>query len=512
MVARVSTVAFSGIEARTVDVQVQVGAGLPAFTIVGLPDKAVGESRERIRAALHAIGLALPPKRITVNLAPADLPKEGSHYDFPIALALLAALGVVPPDYVARFVVLGELSLDGTLGPVSGALPAALSASGLGKGLICPAASGPEAAWAGEELEILAPVSILALVNHVKGASVLTRPMPGRAAETPAGHPDFSDIRGQEQARRALEVAAAGGHNLLMIGPPGAGKSMLAERLPGILPPLEPQEMLETSMIRSIAGALENGAISPARPFRNPHHSASMAAMVGGGLRVRPGEVSLAHKGVLFLDELPEFSSTVLDSLRQPLESGEAVIARANHHVTYPARFQLIAAMNPCKCGRAGEPGFTCARGPSCAARYQGRISGPFMDRIDMVIEVPAISVSDLMAPKAATEASEQIAARVATAHARQRTRVAGATGQQTGLSNAHLTTDQIEAVAGLDEASRALLAQAATAMKLSARGYFRVLRVSRTLADLDGLAHIERRHVGEALAYRRPERYQLAA
>ncbi|MHA1544975.1 MAG: YifB family Mg chelatase-like AAA ATPase, partial [Alphaproteobacteria bacterium] len=476
---------------------------------------AVGESRERIRAALHAIGLALPPKRITVNLAPADLPKEGSHFDFPIALALLAALEVVSADFVSRFVVLGELSLDGTLGPIAGILPAAISAGGLGKGLICPAPCGPEAAWAGDALEILAPVSILALVNHVKGTSTLTRPTPGKPAALTGKRPDFSDIRGQEQARRALEVAAAGGHNLLMIGPPGAGKSMLAERLAGILPPLNPREMLEVSMVRSIAGGLENGAVSPTRPFRNPHHSASMAAMIGGGLRVRPGEVSLAHKGVLFLDELPEFSSQVLDSLRQPLESGEAVIARANHHVTYPARFQLIAAMNPCKCGRAGEPGFTCARGAGCASRYQGRISGPLMDRIDMVIEVPAISVGDLMAPKAAAEASDQIAARVAVARqcqAARHSQMERTAGQQAGHCNAELATDEIEFVAALDEASRALLSQAAQAMNLSARGYFRVLRVSRTLADLDGSPRVERRHVGEALAYRRPQRYELAA
>ncbi|NOZ43283.1 MAG: YifB family Mg chelatase-like AAA ATPase, partial [Alphaproteobacteria bacterium] len=346
MVASVSTVAFCGIEARAVDVQVQVVSGLPAFSIVGLPDKAVGESRERIRAALHAIGLALPPKRITVNLAPADLPKEGSHYDLPIALALLASLGVVPADQVSGFVVIGELSLDGTLQPVAGALPAALAASSMDRGLICPQKSGAEAAWAGENLDILAPHSIIALVNHFKGTQVLVAPSVSKALDDDGPPlPDFADIRGQEQARRALEIAAAGGHNLLMIGPPGAGKSMLAERLPSILPPLTSREMLDVSMIRSMAGDMSGGRISPRRPFRSPHHSASMAAMVGGGLRVRPGEVSLAHKGILFLDELPEFDGRVLESLRQPIESGMAVIARANSHVPYPARFQLIAAM-----------------------------------------------------------------------------------------------------------------------------------------------------------------------
>jgi magnesium chelatase family protein len=345
-VSHIYTVAFQGIEAREVDVQVHLGdAQNGYFNIVGLADKAVGESRERVRAALSAIGLALPYKHITVNLSPADLPKEGSHYDLPIALGLLAAMGVLPASEMAGYVALGELSLDAQVSAVAGVLPAALAASEQNRGLICPASCGAEAAWAGG-VEIIATPSLIALVNHMKGAQVLNPPA-AKIAEDAGSVPDLRDVKGQETAKRALEIAAAGGHNMLMIGPPGAGKSMLAARLPGLLPPLDAREALEISMVQSLAGELRDGAISRRRPFRHPHHSASMAALVGGGLRVKPGEVSLAHLGVLFLDELPEFQRQVLDSLRQPIESGEAVVARANAHVRYPARFQLVAAMNP---------------------------------------------------------------------------------------------------------------------------------------------------------------------
>ena len=354
MTARIATVAFQGIDVMPVDVQVQMSPGLPAFTVVGLPDKAVGESRERVRAALNAIGLALPPKRITVNLAPADLPKEGSHYDLPIALGLLTVMGVLPAEEMAGYIALGELALDGAIGAAAGVLPAAIAANAAGRGIICPAACGGEAAWAGE-MEILAPGSLLQLVNHFKGSQVLARPE-ARLAGGHAHVPDLRDIKGQESAKRALEVAAAGGHNLLMVGPPGAGKSMLASRLPGLLPPLSAGETLEVSMIASLAGTLGDGRLTRIRPFRNPHHSASMAALVGGGARARPGEVSLAHLGVLFLDELPEFQRQALDSLRQPLETGKAVVARAAAHVTYPARVQLVAAMNPCRCGHLADP------------------------------------------------------------------------------------------------------------------------------------------------------------
>ena len=378
MVARVSTVAFEGIEARAVDVQVQVAPGLPAFAIVGLPDKAVSEARERVRSALIASGLALPARRIIVNLAPADLPKEGSHYDLPIALGLMAAIGAIPPDALNGFTVLGELGLDGSIAPVAGVLPAAIGANAREEGLICPAACGTEAAWASPDIQIIAAKSLIQIANHFKGTQVLSRPQP-KVHEPEATHLDLRDIKGQESAKRALEIAAAGGHHLLMIGSPGAGKSMLAARLPSILPPLSPSELLEVSMIASVAGEIRDGALTARRPFRSPHHSASMAALTGGGMRAKPGEISLAHQGVLFLDELPEFDARVLDSLRQPLENGEVSVSSANHRVTYPARFMLVAAMNPCRCGHAYEPGYSCKRAPldRCTSDYQMRISGP---------------------------------------------------------------------------------------------------------------------------------------
>ncbi|MEE9374878.1 MAG: YifB family Mg chelatase-like AAA ATPase [Rhizobiaceae bacterium] len=499
MVARCTTIAFQGIQAVPVDVQVMVGPGKMSMQIVGLADKAVAESRERVQAAIHASGLSMPNKKVTVNLAPADLPKEGSHYDLPIALALMCALGAIPGDALEAYVVMGELSLDGTIAAVAGALPAAMGANALEKGLICPADSGSEAAWADPEMDVLAPRSLISMANHFKGTQVLSRPVAGiREGVEHVG--DMAEIRGQETAKRALEVAAAGGHNLIFVGPPGSGKSMLASRLPSILPPLSPKELLEVSMIASIAGTLADGKLSSARPFRAPHHSASMAAMVGGGIKARPGEVSLAHNGVLFLDELPEFTAPVLDSLRQPLETGETVIARANHRVSYPSRLQLIAAMNPCRCGMAGEPGHTCRRGARCANDYQARISGPLMDRIDLRVEVPAVSASDLMKP-AAGETSAIIATRVANARHIQVERFAAL-----GVScatNSQANNSVIEKITALDTKGRQLLEDAANAMKFSARGFHRILKVSRTLADLEGSETVGRIHLAEAISYR---------
>ncbi len=504
MTAHVATVAFAGIEVLPVEVQAQMGSGLPAFAVVGLPDKAVAESRERVRAALSGLGLALPAKRITINLAPADLAKEGSHFDLPIAAALLVAMGILPGEELAEYCLLGELGLDGRLAPVAGVLAAAIAAGAAGRGLICPAAQGGEAAWSGGA--VLAPSSLLALINHFKGSQVLARPQPQMAKDR-APDLDLRDIKGQETAKRALEVAAAGGHNLLLCGPPGAGKSMLAARLPGLLPPLSPAEALEVTMIHSAAGALaEGGGLLRRRPYRDPHHSASVAALVGGGQRARPGEISLAHGGVLFLDELPEFPRAALEALRQPLESGQVTVARANAHVTYPARIQLVAAMNPCKCGHLGDPILGCGRAPKCAAEYQARLSGPLLDRIDLHLEVPAVNPADLSLPPPA-EDSATVAARIAQARAIQAERYARPAGRRPIRCNAEADGTLLEQVAAPDAAGRRLLVEAAERLRLTARGYHRVLRVARTLADLAGEAAVHRLQVAEALSYRRVTR-----
>ncbi|MCB2061191.1 MAG: YifB family Mg chelatase-like AAA ATPase, partial [Novosphingobium sp.] len=415
----------------------------------------------------------------------------------PIALALLAAMGVTDAELLADCIAVGELALDGRIVPSPGVLLAALHASADEKGLICPAAQGSEARWASGVPVIAAP-DLVSLLNHLKGTQVLPVPEPGEA-EPPDHGPDLARVKGQETAKRALEIAAAGGHNLLMIGPPGAGKSLLASCLPGILPELTPAEALEVSMVASVAGTLEGGRISRMRPYRAPHHSASMAALTGGGLKVRPGEVSMAHLGVLFLDELPEFQRTVLDSLRQPLETGEVSVARANAHVTFPARVQLVSAMNPCRCGHLGDPALGCSRAPRCAADYQSKVSGPLLDRIDLHVEVDPVSAADLALPPPA-EGSAQVAARVKGARDIQTARLEG-TGQRT---NAELDGDLLDAHATPDEAGRKLLMQAADAMRLSARGYTRMLRVARTIADLAGAETIGRIHIAEALSYRR--------
>jgi magnesium chelatase family protein len=497
MASRVVTVAFQGVEARRVDVEVQLTGGEMKFMLVGLGDKAVAESRERVRAAFAGLGLAMPSRRIICNLAPADLPKEGSHYDLAIALAVMAAMGILPPDALADWAAMGELSLDGRIVGISGALPAAVAAGSMGLGLICPEASGAEAAWAGET-RILAAPSLIAVVNHFRGTQILSPPKPGPMMDGERV-PDLKDVKGQENAKRALEIAAAGGHNLLFTGPPGSGKSMMAARLPGLLPPLSPAELLETSMVHSVAGLIAKGALTRARPFRTPHHSASMAALTGGGLRVKPGEVSLAHNGVLFLDELPEFSAQALDSLRQPLETGEVVVARANAHVRYPARFQLVAAQNPCKCGMGGAGRGACGRAPRCQTDYQMKVSGPFMDRIDLQIDVPPVSAADLALP-APAEGTAEAAARVAVARELQAERA----GEEGAPLNARAEGDFLEKIVALDPAARALLAKAAEAGGLTARGWTRTLRLARTIADLEGAPAVRRVHVAEALAYRR--------
>ncbi len=488
-IARIQSYAFSGIEAVPVEVQVQISSGLPAFLVVGLPDKAVGEARERVRAALTAMGLSLPPRRVLINLAPADLLKEGSHFDLPIALAVLAAMDIIGHEDAAEYAAVGELSLDGGVNAVAGVLPAAIAASVADLGLICPAAQGGEAAWAGR-ISVLAAPDLLSLVNHFRGTQLLTAPEPGGVAEAPAVA-DMADVRGMEMAKRALEIAAAGGHNLLLVGPPGAGKSMLASRLSALLPDLLPREALEVSMIHSVAGMLDGGRLVQRPPYREPHHSASQAALTGGGQRARPGEVSLAHRGVLFLDELPEFPRPALEALRGPMESGRTTVARAMAHVTYPARFQMIAAMNPCRCGHLGDASRECGRAPRCGEDYQGRISGPLLDRIDLSVAVQPVAPAELSrAPTG--ETSEVIAARVAEARARQR-------GRDGALNNAEAD------VAGfvLAPEARSLAEQAADKLRLSPRGYARTLRVARTIADLAGAEQIRRQDVAEALGFR---------
>ncbi len=497
MVTRALTVAFEGIEARLIEVQCALSPGMPAFQIVGLPDKAVSEARERVRAALSALSVALPSKRITINLSPADLPKEGSHFDLPIAMALLAALEILPAEEVAETVALGELSLDGALVPVTGALPAAMAAAAGEYALFCPAPCGPEAAWV-EATRVLAPRTLIDVIRHFSGQAPLSPARPGEVRRED-GLRDLFDVKGQERAKRALEIAAAGRHHVLMVGTPGSGKSMLAARLPGILPPLSPSEALETSMIHSIAGLLEQGGISRTRPFREPHHTASVAAVVGGGKGAKPGEISLAHNGVLFLDELPEFPRMVLETLRQPIETGEVVIARANAHIRYPCRFMLVAAANPCKCGYLSDPGRACARAPACGDDYLGRISGPLLDRFDLRVEVPPVAFSDLDLP-ASGDPSSVVAGRVAAARKLQATRFSAHPGLR---ANADAEGALLEEIASPDTDGRALLTQAAERFGLSARGYHRLLRVARTIADLDDSPEVRAPHMAEAISYR---------
>ncbi len=502
MVAKIKTFSFAGIDAVPIDVQVKISPGNPVLNIVGLPDKAVGESKERVRAAILSTGLSWPYKRITVNLAPADIQKEGSHFDLAIALGIMIEIGVLSQESVDEFFVLGELGLDGSIASVGGIISAAISANQYNCGIICPQKNGSEAAWAGD-LDIVAAPDILTLINHLKNEQILARPETSKIFAV-ENHRDLSEVKGQEVAKRALEIAAAGGHNLLFVGPPGTGKSMLASRLPGILPPLNLEEILEINMIASISGRLVDGKLFTTRPFREVHHSASMPAMVGGGAKARPGEISLAHNGVLFLDELAEFPRQVLDAMRQPLETGNISISRANSHVTYPANFQLIAAMNPCRCGFLSDATRECKKAPLCGEEYKNKISGPLLDRIDIVVNVGQVDVFNLEKTKKSEE-SKVILARVLAARERQQKRYE----QESEMKNlpkinAKIDGKILEKFCELDFESQKILQNSVAKMQSSMRGITRILRVARTIADLEMAEKINSQHLLEAISYRR--------
>jgi magnesium chelatase family protein len=492
-VATVASRALAGVEAPEVTVEVHLGPGLPSFHIVGLPDAEVREARDRVRAALNHTHFEFPARRITVNLAPAELPKDSSRFDLPIALGILAANGQLAPESLHGQEFAGELSLTGELRPVRGALAMALSARAAGRAFVLPEGNAPQAALA-QGARILPAKSLLEVVGHLAEEARLAQYCSQTPVVRPA-YPDFSDVKGQQHAKRALEVAAAGGHSVLMIGPPGTGKSMLAARFPGILPVLSEAESLEVAAVHSVSSAGFDATRWGERPFRAPHHSASAAALVGGGFLPRPGEISLAHHGVLFLDELPEFDRDVLEALREPIETGRVAISRAARQVQFPARFQLIAAMNPCPCGHCGDRTGRCRCTPERIARYRGRISGPLADRIDIKLEVPAPREAELTA-SVLGEPSAQVAARVARAREAQLARQ--------GKANALLGTRDIDRHCATGREGGELLRHALARLLLSPRAYHRVLRVARSIADLAGATGVGAEHVAEAIQYRR--------